>query len=170
MAWKPKTVAGKLLKGAVIAGGSILGIAAGTGLVTKIAGGAASVAASAKGTGALAKVGGVLSNINTKIDKVKESAGNLLTGLTKEQRQIINKAKESARTEAQKLEVVEKLVSFGMSPAEARSQAGLEPEQLVEYDGEKVQSAGLFGMSNKTLMYVAAGLAALFILPKIFKR
>lgn len=169
MAWKPKTVAGKLLKGAVIAGGSILGLAAGSNLVSSIAGNAVKAASTAKGTGALAKVGGVLSNFNLKVDKVKEGAANLLTGFTKEQRQIINKAKDEAKTEAQKLEVVEKLVSLGVDPAEARSQAGLSPAQLLTYDGEPVK-ATMLGMDNKTLLYLGGALAALFILPKLFKR
>lgn len=171
MAWRPKTVFGKIIKGAVVAGGSVLGLAAGVGLVGKIAGGVAKVATASSGTGILAKIGGVAGGIRNTTDRLKESAANLITGFTQEQRELINKAKEDARTELQKLEVVDKLTATGMDVSTARAQAGLSPEQLVEYKGEPVQSAGIASfLQSKTALYAIGALAALFILPKILKK
>lgn len=161
MAWKPKTIAGKLLKGAVIAGGSVLGLATGVNLVSKVG----QVALKA-GTGALAKTGGVLSNARLKIDRVKESAKNLLSGQTKEQREQVLKVKQDLKTEAEKLKLVEKYVAQGVDIVTARSKAGILETELNEYQGEPIKSAG-FGdiLQNKgVLMAVAAAAAAYFLL------
>jgi len=175
MAWKPKTIAGKILKGAVIAGGSVLGLAAGTGIVGKVISGASSVIKNIKaaksenkGTTALSTVGTTItSGIRQVIDKVKVSAGNLVSGLTKEQRDMVKAQKEETREYQSKLKTVEKLVNAGATVAEARAQLGLGSEELVEYEGEAVKSAGIGDIfQNKNFLYIAAGLAALFMLSK----
>lgn len=161
MAWKPKTIAGKLLKGAVIAGGSVLGVATGVNLIGKVGG-----VALKSGTAALAKTGGVLSNVRTKVDRVAESAKNLVTGITKEQREQVLKVKQDLKTEAEKLKLVDKYVAQGVPIETARAKAGLMEMELTEYAGEPVKSAG-FGdiFQNKgVLMAVAAAAAAYFLL------
>ncbi len=131
MAWKPKTIAGKIIKGAINSG-----------------------------------IGG----IRTVTDRLKESAGNLLTGTTKEQRQLINAQKAKTKAYQQQLETVEKLVNAGATPGEARAMAGLAPEELKEFDGEPIQQAGMFDfLQNKTVIYIAGALLGLFILSKLKK-
>jgi hypothetical protein len=160
MAWKPKTIAGKIIKGAAIAGGSILGLAGGLGAVKGII----------KGTGALSGINSGIGGIRTVTDRLKESAGNLLTGTTKEQRQLINAQKAKTKAYQQQLETVEKLVNAGATPGEARAMAGLAPEELKEFDGEPIQQAGMFDfLQNKTVIYIAGALLGLFILSKLKK-
>lgn len=174
MAWKPKTIAGKLLKGAVIGGGSILGLAVGTSVIGKVGGvvkaavNAVKNKSTAKGTTVLSTVGKtVTSGIKGTIDKVKESAVNLVSGLTSEQREILKQERQQTRAEEQKLKLIDKLINAGATPAEARAKAGLEPEELVSYDGAPVQSAG-FGdlLQNKNIIYALGAIAALFMLSK----
>jgi hypothetical protein len=94
MAWKPKTIAGKILKGAVIAGGSVLGLAVGAKVVTAIPGiikkGVTAVQGlSKKGTTALAKTESVLSDVTARVDQVSASASNLLAGVTQSTRDAV---------------------------------------------------------------------------------
>lgn len=174
MGWKPKTIAGKILKGATIAGGSVLGLAVGTSIVGK-AGGIVKAAVNAvknrktaKGTTVLSNAGAtVTSGIKATVDKVKESAVNLVSGLTAEQREILKQERQQTRAEEQKLKLIDKLIRAGATPAEARAKAGLEPEELVTYDGAPVQSAG-FGdlLQNKNILIALGAIAALFMLTK----
>lgn len=176
MSWKPKTIAGKILKGGVIAGGSVLGVVAGTGIVGKGLSAAGSVIKNIKagktiknkGTTALSTAGETItSGIRKNVDKVKESAGNLISGITKEQRDMVRAQKEETREYLEKLKTVDKLVNAGASVAEARAKLGLEPEELEIYDGQPVKTAG-FGdiLQNKNVLYALAGVAALFLLSK----
>ena len=161
MAWKPKTIAGKILKGAVIGGGSLLGLAAGVGAVGGVV----------KGTGALAGIGKGIGGIKTYVDKLGKGAVNLVTGTTAQQRTLINAQKDLTREGQQKLTLVEKLVRAGATVESARAQAGLDAPELVEYEGEKVKTAGVFDfLQSKQGLYIGLGLAALFLLPKILKR
>lgn len=174
MGWKPKTIAGKILKGATIAGGSVLGLAVGTSIVGK-AGGIVKTAVNAvknrktaKGTTVLSNAGAtVTSGIKATVDKVKESAVNLVSGLTAEQREILKQERQQTRAEEQKLKLIDKLIRAGATPAEARAKAGLDPEELVSYDGAPVQSAG-FGdlLQNKNILIALGAIAALFMLTK----
>lgn len=178
MAWKPKTIAGKILKGAIIAGGSVLGLAVGTKIVTGVAGAAGGAiktavnavrdARTARGTTVLAKnVNQITSAIRQKVDLVKESAVNLVAGTTGVQRDYIRTIKERTREEQQKMNAVEKAVLAGASPAEARAAVGLAPEELVSYDGEPIAKAGMFDfLQNKNVLYIIGAVALLFILTK----
>lgn len=174
MAWKPKTIAGKILKGAVIAGGSVLGLATGTKLfgaaggVLKTAVNTVKDMKTAKGTTTFAAVGKTItSGITGYVDKVKEGAINLVAGTTKEQRDIIKSFKERTRDEQEKLNAIEKMVNAGATPAEARAAVGLAPEELTSYEGEKIQSAGMFDfLQNKNILYAGAALLGLALLLK----
>lgn len=158
MAWKPKTIAGKIIKGAVIGGGSILGLAAGVGTVGGIV----------KGVGAVAGGKTGLVAVKNVIDKVAATATNLVTGTTKAERDIIKTFKARTKEEKDKIELFNKLVKAGATEAEARSAAGIKTEELQAEDrkGAAVTSV----MQNKTLLYAAAGLLALVFLPKLLKR
>lgn len=184
MGWKPKTIAGKILKGAVIAGGSVLAVGAGVGAI----GGAAAGVVKAggifkkigkgigglfkkKGTAALTKNETPLSG-NTGIDKLKESVGNLFSGVTAEQRKLVRAAKDEVRTDQQKIKTMQKLVDAGDDPMTALSKVGLSSDQVQELpDGTPLNQSSLAGIfQNKTVMIVLGILAAIFILPKLLKR
>jgi len=176
MAWKPKTIAGKILKGAVVAGGSVLGLVAGTAIVGKVGGVIGGVVKNIRagksipnsGTTALSTAGQtVTSGIRKVVDNVKESAGNLISGIKKEQRDLVRAQKEETREYLDKLKTVDKLVNAGATPAEARAKVGLQPEELETYDGEPVKTAGIGDLlQNKNILYVLAALAAVFMLSK----
>lgn len=180
MAWKPKTIAGKILKGAVVAGGTVLGLAAGTSIVGKLVNGAKTVltkngateivktTVENKGTTALMKSGNtVLGNIKQSVDQLKQNAVNLITGVNKEQRELIKAQKQESREYQQKLRTVEKLVNAGATASEARAKVGIAPEELTTYEGEKIQSSGMFDfLQNKNVLYILGGLAVIFLLTK----
>lgn len=170
MAWKPKTIFGKIIKGAVTVGGSVLGLAAGGTVVGGVLKGVGKVvgAITGKGTTALSTAGStVLSGIKGVVDKVKESAVNLVSGVTSEHRDLIKAQKELTAAEMEKLKAVEKLVNAGSTVAAARAAVGLPPEELPTYDGQPVQSAG-FGaiFQNKTVLIGLAALAGLALITR----
>jgi len=159
---KKKGIFGKIVKGALMAGGSILGI----GIAARVAKGAV------KGTGLLARLGGG-GAIKRKRNALKENARGLLTGLTKEERVLINQQKDEARDDAGKLNAMEKLISAGATPAEARAKLGLAPEEVPAIEGEVIQEAPALipaTGTNKVLIYAGVGLLALFLVPMLFKK
>lgn len=176
MAWKPKTIVGKILKGATVAGGSVLGLVAGTGIVGKVAGAASGVIKNItsgkpkeeKGTTVLSKAGTTItSGIRKVVDKVKDSAVNLVSGITKEQREMVKSQKEETRKYQEQLKAVEKLVNAGATPAEARARVGISPEELTDYEGKPIKTSGIGEvLQNKNVLYALAGFAALFMLSK----
>lgn len=153
-----KTIFGKILKGAAIAGGSILGLGAGVGLVGGIV----------KGTGALAGIGKGVGSIKTITDKVGQSAIRVVTGTTKEERAQVKTVKNEARAALDKVEQMQRLIRAGAEPDEARTMAGVPAEQLTSFQGEPVvQSAGL-SFSNPVVKWGAIA-AGGFILAKMLK-
>lgn len=150
MAWNPKTVVGKILKGAVTTGASVLGMVTGTNLL----GGAARAvgAAVTKGTQVLTKAGGVLSNIRVTSDKVADSAKNLVTGYTAEVNATTNAAKDQLR----------KQIGAAIGEHTVTNLDGIETTVKKQALSDFLKSDGV--------KYAAIGLAALFILPKILKK
>lgn len=161
MAWKPKTIAGKILKGVVIGGGSILGLATGIGGVGGVLKGVGAAKGAAKGIGGLTQV----------IDKVGTSAVNLITGTTKEERKLVADVKDQTRETIKKMDLVDKLVRAGDTVTSAKAKAGIQDAQLTEYDGKPVQSAS-FGeiLQNPTVLAIGGAILAFLLLPKILKR
>lgn len=160
MAWKPKTFVGKLLKGAAKAiipiGGAVLGLGALKGMT--------------KGVGVLQGVGLGITKAKKVIGTVGAGAVNLLTGTTKEERTQVQAVKAKTKAAADKLEQVDRLVRAGATVSEARATVGLSETELTSYDGAEVQSASMFDfLKNKTTLYIAGGLLALFLLPKLLK-
>jgi len=150
MAWNPKTVAGKLLKGAAGAGLGVLGMMTGTTLV-----GTAARAVSAgitKGTQVKAKPGGVLDAIRTTSDRVAVSARNLVTGYTKELNEVTNANKEKLR-----MQVGDAIGEHTITNADG-IQTTVKKQAIADF------------LKSDGVKYAAIGLAALFILPKILKR
>jgi len=158
MAWKPKTIAGKIIKGAVIGGGSVLGLASGIGAVGGIV----------KGVGAVAGGKTGLVAVKNVIDKVGAASTNLVTGTTKAERDIIKSFKSKTKEEKDKLDLFKKLVKAGATEAEARSAAGIKTEELQNESRKEAAVTSL--LQNKTILYAAAGLLALVFLPKLLKR
>jgi len=164
MAWKPKTVAGKILKGALIAGGGVLGLATGAGAVGAVGG-------IAKGIGAVKGASKGIAGLVKVKDNLKEAAARLVTGNTKEQREILAEVRGEAKTSKQQLDFVEKLIAEGLSPEAARSRAGLTSSELKEVDGEQINKSGMFDfLQNKTVLYIAGALAGMYLLSKLGKR
>lgn len=152
------TIVGKILKGAAIAGGSILGLGAVVGV--------------AKGVGVATGAVGALSATKNVLDKVGQSAVNLVTGTTKEERSQVAEVKAEAKAASDKLEQVDRLVKAGATLEKARAIVGVSNTELTTYDGEKVTSAGIgeiFIKYKQPLMIVGGLLAVFFLLPKIKK-
>jgi hypothetical protein len=171
MAWKPKTIAGKILKGAVIAGGSVLGLATGIGIIGKVSQAASVAKGVTSGTGILAKIATGAGAIKNKVDLLKESAANLITGVTQEQRDLIKDQKQESIAAQQKLTTVKKLMRNGATAADARASVGLAAEELTEVNGEVIQSAGMFDfLKNKNVQIGAAIIAGIVLLPKLLKK
>lgn len=159
--WKPKTVAGKLIKGAVLGGGSILGLVTGLGAIGGVV----------KGVGVGAGIKAAAGTTKTVIDKVGASAVNLITGTTAEQRQILSEYKQELKTEAQKLEFANKLVELGMSQEEARAKAGISAAETVKGESDIKPATVLSSIgNNKVLMWGLIGVGVLFLLSKLNKR
>jgi hypothetical protein len=151
--WKPKTIFGKIVKGAVIGGGSILGLSVGVGAVKGVV----------KGTGALAGAMGATSGLWDTGRKLKDSAVNLITGTTKAERKQLNTVKAKTRAEADKIQQVQRLINAGATPEDARAMVGLTNTELPAIEGETLTPtmAGGLGLPSWALP-VAAGLALLF--------
>jgi hypothetical protein len=157
MAWKPKTIFGKIVKGAAIAGGSILGLSVGVGAVSGIV----------KGTGALAGISKSVGGIKPLANTLKNSAAKLITGKTQEERQLINAQKELTKAEAHKLELVQDLIDAGATPESARAQVGLSEVELASYKGETLNKSSFGDLLKNPIMLAVAGLLLAFvILPK----
>jgi len=156
MAWKPKTIAGKILKGAVIAGGSLLGLASGVGVIKGIASGTGIATGAAKG----------VESIGTVADKLKNGLVRVVTGTTEEERAQINEVKAVAKKEQDKVEQMQRLINAGATEAQARNMVGIEATELKTFQGKPITEAGLF--DNPVVKYgvIAAGI---FFLAKILK-
>jgi len=152
---KKKGIFGKILKGALIAGGSILGLGAVTGVVKGIT----------QGTGVLAGLKGGVGGIRTTADKLKEGAARVLTGTTKEERAQVLAVKAEAKAAQAKLDQVQRLVNAGATPEEARATVGLSNFELTSLEGEPVNKAGIGDMlKNPVVKWVAIAAGAYFLL------
>lgn len=103
MASKFKKIAGKVLKTVAKVGVGIASLYTGgaAGAAVAAAGKIVKVGALAKGTGLLAKVGKGLGKLFSKHDKVKQSAQNLVEGVTKEVRKEVNQTKDEIRKDVE---------------------------------------------------------------------
>ena len=144
-----KTIVGKILKGAAITAGAVVGI----GTVGRIVSGAG--------------VGSAAAAAVRPLDKIATGAVNLVTGTTKVERQQVKEVKAEAKAAADKLEQVDRLVKAGATPAQARAMVGIDEAELQTFAGEKITGSAI---EPKTLLLIAGAAAALFILPKLFKR
>jgi hypothetical protein len=150
---KKKGIFGKILKGALIAGGSILGLGAVTGVVKGIS----------SGTGVLAGLKGGVGGIRNTADKLKEGAARVLTGTTKEERDQVLAVKAEAKAAADKLAQVNRLINAGATPEEARATVGIAEAELTAVDGEKINKASIGDwMSNPAVKWVGAAILAYF--------
>jgi len=156
-----KTIAGKILKGTLIAGGSILGLG---GIIGGIGG---AVAGTGVAAGAVTGVKKVASTVGKSVSKVSQAAVNLVTGTTKAERDQVRVVKGEAKEAKEQLEQVERLIKAGATPEAARSMAGIPEAELTEYDGKPIMAAGF---DTKTLLIIGGVLAAFVLLPKLLKR
>ena len=150
MAWNPKTVAGKLLKTAVGVGGTVLGTVTGVNLLGGTARAVGKVIET--GTKVLTKGKGVLDNMRVVSDRVADSAKDLASGYTKEVNALNKATKEKLRSE----------VSAAVGDYTYTNSDGIETTVKKQAITDFLKSDGV--------KYAAIGLAALFILPKLFKK
>lgn len=152
---KKKGIVGKILKGALIVGGSILGLGAGIGAVKGIR----------SGTGVLAGLKGGVGGLRNTADKLKEGAIRVVTGTTKEEREQVLQVKAEAKAAADKLEQVNRLVNAGATPEEARAMVGIAETELTSLDGEKINSASISTMfSNPAIKWGVFAVGGFFLL------
>jgi len=150
---KKKGIFGKILKGALVVGGSILGLGAAVGAVKGIS----------AGTGVLAGLKGGVGGIRNTADKLKEGAARVLTGTTKEERAQVLAVKAEAKAAADKLAQINRLVNAGATPEEAKAMVGVSDAELTSLDGEKVNAASVMDwMSNPAVKWVGAAILAYF--------
>lgn len=181
--WKPKTIVGKILKGTTIGLGVAATAATGIGAVAGIVTGGGALAGAIAGGGAVVKaVKGAGTVAKTVTSKVAGGAINLVTGMNKEQREIVKDIKEEAKEAKDKQQFAQKLINLGKTESEANALAGIvvkESEagtvkesgllgflQEKRMEGEKTQL--ITGTNKNLLMYAGLGLASLFVLPALF--
>jgi hypothetical protein len=145
MAWNPKTKIGKVLKTTLQIGGGVLGLATGLNVGSAALGAVSRVVT--KGTAALSKTDNLLSNISNATDKVATASKILQAGVLKKANLAIADEKEAAR---------------------------LATEQLAGETNETKPATTVTdffkGQNSKYVLYGAAALSALFIIPKLLKR
>lgn len=152
---KKKGILGKILKGALIAGGSILGLGAITGVVKGVT----------SGTGVLAGLKGGVGGLRNTADKLKEGAARVLSGTTKEERAQVLAVKAEAKAASDKLAQVNRLVNAGATPEEARAMVGVSETELTSLDGEKINSASIGTMfSNPVVKWGVLAVGGFFLL------
>jgi hypothetical protein len=143
----------KILKGALVVGGSILGLGAGIGAVKGIV----------KGTGVLAGLKGGIGGLRNTADKLGEGAARVLTGTTKEERAQVLAVKKEARAASDKLQQVQRLINAGATPEEARATVGISETELTTVGGEKINSASVFDMfSNPVVKWLGLAVVGYF--------
>lgn len=180
--WKPKTIAGKILKGVVTVGVPAAATVVTGGIAGGLITGAGALAGVVKAT---SKVAGVIKGGVNVVGKVATAATNLATGTTKEQREMIQEQKQEQKADIQKLNTIEKLMNAGATVREAAAKVGVnlselgglfglpsESDEIQAYASEVKAAPGVIPMSadnKKLLTYAGIGLAALLLLPKIIK-
>jgi len=170
MAWKPKKLLGKIIKGVAIAGAAVGGVA-----LIAATGGTATPAVAAGGKffgkiiGVTAKAAG---QVGKGVSAVAKGATNLVSGLTAEQREMVREQKAETRTDLGVLKTIQKLINAGATAAEAAATTGVPLSELqglygipsaaaaVEIEKAAVEpvTAGQ-GCMVTTLMFLAAGTA-----------
>lgn len=188
MAWRPKTVIGKILKGAVI-GVGVVGAAA-------LAIGTAGATIPAIG-GVITAAGGVAGKVLQKsmktVDAVGSAATDLVSGITKEQRQLVAAQKDETKAEMEKLTAIQKLINAGSTVEKAAASVGVSLSSLAGSFGipsagdvaatqlvasqQQVQQSSMIGTGGDVMAWLKAnpviaavgGIALIFILPKLLK-
>lgn len=150
MAWNPKTKIGKVLKTTLQVGSGVLGLvvpgvkvgSAALGVVGRIVN---------KGTTALAKTDGVLSSVSNAADKVATASKLLQAGVTKKYNEAVKAEKKSAEAATAEIE----------AGTDETGSATTAPGSISDF---------FKGQTGKYVLFGAAGIAALFLLPKLLKK
>jgi len=163
MAWKPKTIAGKILKGVVIG-------AAGVAAVTAIAatGGNAAPAVAVAGKGLLGKLVGVTAKAVVQTGKgvsaVAKGAVNLVSGITAEQREMVKEQKAETKTGLQVLTTIKKLMNAGATVQEAAAKVGVSTDELKGSFGIPSDTEAVLIEKQSVEPVQTEGCAGIFIL------
>jgi hypothetical protein len=130
--WKPHTIVGKILKGAVSVAAPAAAIVTGVGAIGGAISGAGLLAGAVSGVKTAAKVAaGVVTKTAQVANTVKTAAVNLVTGQTKEQRELVQDQKQNARDDLAKMKTIEQLINAGATVQEAAAKVGVPLSQLV---------------------------------------
>lgn len=157
-----KTILGKILGGAAKIVLPVVGAVTGIGAISGLV----------KGVGAVAGVAGAFKGVGKSIDKVATAAVNLVSGTTKDQRQLIQDQKEDTREDTQKLTTIDKLIRAGDTVADAAAKVGVPMTALKGLFGvpadEQVKeeiTSGMPGVSTMSPAPItqAGGCAGVFI-------
>lgn len=163
MAWKPKTIAGKILKGLAIAG-------AGVGAITAIAatGGTAALGVATAGKGILGKLIGVTAKAAVQTGKgisaVAKGATNLVSGLTSEQREMVREQKAETKDGEQILLTIKKLMNAGATAQEAAAKVGVSTDELKGSFGIPSDTEAALTEKQSVEPLQTEGCAGIFIL------
>lgn len=171
MAFK-NTIAGKILKGlskvvkpALAIGGAVLGVGAISGVV--------------KGVGAGTGIAQTLKGGKSLVSKVGQSAVNLVTGTTKEERDQVKEITKEAKAAQDKLDQVQRLIDAGATRARAESMVGItaaelgsansdikdaETKKKLETQQSIQAGGGCAVLIFSFLQYVAAGTLVFFLI------
>jgi len=142
-----KTILGKILKGAakvaLPVGGAVLGIGAVSGIV--------------KGIGAGAGVGQSLKGIQKVGSKITQSAVNLVTGTTKNERDQVKVIKSEAKDAQDTLDQLQRLINAGASRSRAMQILGITAAELGSANSDEIDKENQTKLATETVMKQGAG-------------
>jgi hypothetical protein len=107
---------GKVIKPVALIAGSVLGIGA--------------VAGAVKGVGALGGIVKTALGIKKTVGKISQSAVNLVSGTTVQERAQVKEIKKEAKAEQDKLEQVDRLIKAGATRAKAEQMLGITAQEM----------------------------------------
>lgn len=156
-----KTILGKILGGAAKVVLPVVGAVTGIGAISGII----------KGTGAIAGIVTAGKAVIKTVDTVATGAANLVSGITAEQRKMIQEEKAETKVDTQNLTTIERLIKAGASVEEAASKVGVPLSALKGLFGvpsdEQVKTEiqeGSPQLEKTTVTPTTGGCAGIFIL------
>jgi hypothetical protein len=147
------TILGKILKGAAkvvkpiaAIAGAVLGIGAISGVV--------------KGIGAAAGVATELKGIGKVVSTVSQSAVNLVTGTTADERAQVKEVTTAAKAEQDKLDQVQRLIDAGATRAQAEKMVGVTATELGAANSAAKDVDATLKLATQTPDQIAAAIDA----------
>jgi len=181
--WKPKTIFGKILKGAGSVIAPVLGVVTGIGAITGIAKGVGVLSGVGTAIKTTATIGGkTVTGVKKVLDKVGGAAVNLVTGTTKEERLQVLEQKTIVRDQNDKLQQVDRLIKAGATKVAAMAKVGLnftetaaisdalEKPDVIGGNKPDVEKPDVMTWVKDNPVLIGVGaIAAILLLPNLFK-